>query len=130
MKIWQGIFFLAIILLFNSIVSATNHDNARAKLKQMNIPYNDYSFVKKAVEGDIEAVKLFITAGMAPNVTDQHGNTTLIMATIGGEEEIIDRLLGHGAKKDGVRPWDINSLPLDMEPMFLNLMSHVKAHFK
>jgi ankyrin repeat protein len=75
----------------------TSQEKARTKLNEMNVAYDEDSFVQKASEGDVQAVKNFLIAGMDPNVRDREGNTAQIMAAKEGHEDIVNILIGHGA---------------------------------
>jgi len=61
-------------------MSGNPQKEARIKLGQMNVNYNEDTFVDRAKDGDVLAVKLFIQAGMSPNVSDKDGITPLMAA--------------------------------------------------
>jgi len=65
------LFPLSVLLLFALAACGGNpQEEARAKLGQMNVKYNEDSFVEAARNGDVIAVKYFLQAGMKPSVTD------------------------------------------------------------
>jgi len=92
---------LAVILLGALVACATSQEKARTKLDEMNIAYDENSFVQKASEGDVQAVGNFLLGGMDPNVTDEKGNTALIAAAKEGHQEIVQLLLEKGADIEG-----------------------------
>jgi uncharacterized protein len=100
---------LAIALLILWGCGQTPED-ARMKLGQMNVPFNEDSFVERAHDGDIVAVKLFLQAGMKPNVTNSIGEPPLVAAAVSSRLEVAETLLAHGAdpnakdKKFGATP--------------------------
>ena len=75
-------------------------DQARAVLKERGIPYSQHSFLTTAGEGDLEAVRLFIEAGM--NVNAQSVNegldTALMHAAGGGHLNVVRYLVSQGAQ--------------------------------
>ena len=89
--------FPAIFLLFMTSSCGTIPDKARMDLERGNVPYYGDAFVRKSGEGDAEAVKLFLDAGMDPNATDKNGETALVAASRSGRQETVELLLSHGA---------------------------------
>ena len=74
-------------------------EGARQRIAQLNIPYAVDEFVERAKECDIVAVKLFLTAGMNPNVKNADGATALAAATEAGHTDIIKLLKDAGAEQ-------------------------------
>jgi serine/threonine protein kinase len=70
---------------------------ARAKLAQKKIPYNEDAFIRVVEDGDTGAVDLFLAAGMNPDVKDATGRTALIRAASRGSNNISRKLLSRGA---------------------------------
>lgn len=66
---------------------------ARMKLSQMSLDYTPEAFLRSAKMNDIVAVKLFLAAGINPNVTDEKGNTALMFEAAKGRTAILDVLL-------------------------------------
>jgi ankyrin repeat protein len=84
--------------LFNSCGQrVSNPEEARIKLAQMNITYSEDSFFNKVQEGDVLAVKLFLQAGMDPNLKNKYGLTPLIVAAKAGRLEVLKLLVNNGA---------------------------------
>jgi ankyrin repeat protein len=71
---------------------------ARAKLAHMKLNYNGDTLVQRAGLGDVVAVRLFLTAGMSPEVKDKEGVTPLTAATYAGSAGVVEFLLQHGAE--------------------------------
>ncbi|MGB7065806.1 MAG: ankyrin repeat domain-containing protein, partial [Syntrophobacteria bacterium] len=94
-------FLFMIVMLFALLACATSQEKARTKLDEMNITYDQNSFVQKAAEGDTQTVEYFLQARMDPNVTDEKGNTALIVAAKDGQLEIVEMLLDKGADIEG-----------------------------
>ena len=91
-------FSLSVLLLFSLASCGGNpQEEARVKLGQMNVKYNEESFVDAARNGDVIALKYFLQAGMKPSVTDNKSETALIAAAKGGRTEVVELLLAHGA---------------------------------
>ena len=75
---------------------ATPADHALWRLKQMEIEYDAQNFRSVVMDGNADAVKLFLTAGM-PVVTAD----ALHLAVDMGKTEVVKLLLEHGADKNG-----------------------------
>lgn len=72
---------------------ASAMDAARAELERIPLPYTPDAFVDSAGNGKLEAVKLFLMAGMDPNTKNKDGNTALMHAAGGGHAGIVNALL-------------------------------------
>lgn len=70
---------------------------ARKKLESMSIEYNASSFVDCADKGNIDAVNLFIKAGIDLNSKNADGATALMVATDKGHADVVQVLLNNGA---------------------------------
>jgi len=75
----------------------------------MNIPFDENSFVLHAYQGDLDVVKLFLTAGMDPNAVTSGGNsifngpTTALSLAVGmGNEPLVRLLLEAGSNEETV----------------------------
>ena len=69
-----------------------NPKDARIDLGQMNIPYTEEAFIDYSSKGDVVVVKLFLSAGMAPNVNHK-GNTPIVSAAKNGHYKIVELLV-------------------------------------
>ena len=102
-------------------------EEARQRLAELEIPYNQKAFIERAEAGDLAAVRLFVWAGMNPNVQpytasavyvalrddpkrfshlkyswfpqegEKDNDTALMKAAIGGHLEVVQFLSEHGA---------------------------------
>jgi ankyrin repeat protein len=81
-------------------------EESRKELEELGIEYNEESFIEKIKKGDSRAVKLFLEAGMNPNLiynglllwNEKMDNLTpLILASFRGYPSIVKILLDAGA---------------------------------
>ena len=87
----------SLLFMFLSLLSCGNpKEQARNRLQQMNISFTEDAFVERAKEGNLEVVKLFLDAGMSPEVTNKTGVTALLMAARFGRRDIVELLLKQG----------------------------------
>ena len=64
--------YAAVCLVILALMACGNpQEEARIKLGQMNVKYNEDTFADRAKDGDVLVVKLFLEAGMSPNVTEK-----------------------------------------------------------
>jgi len=75
---------------------ATPADHALWRLKQMEIAYDAQNFRSVVMDGNADAVKLFLTAGMPVETADG-----LHLAVDLGKANVVKLLLEHGADKNG-----------------------------
>jgi len=69
-------------------------DAARAELARLPLPYTPEALFESIENGNLAAVKLFLAAGMDPNVVkDEEGNTPLMVAAKGNHVGLIVALL-------------------------------------
>ena len=87
---------LVLPLLLLSACSS-RQDRAKRDLNKKGIEYSEQAFVERAKDGDADAVKLFLTAGMKPNAPNNDGRPALVEAALAGREAIVDELLDAGA---------------------------------
>src|SRR5262245_53560064 len=107
------IFALLLPLLFTSFQSlpqaVVDRQEAREKLRQLNVEFTSDAFIKSVMDGDKDRVQLFLAAGMSPDVKYRgktleigyrivgRGDTPLIIALGLGHSEICWMLLEFGA---------------------------------
>ena len=80
----------------------------------MNVNYNEDTFVDRAKDRDVLAVKLFTQAGMSPNVSDKDGITPLMAAAGRGDTEIAEFLIGAEAAVNMKSPDKITALKVSI----------------
>src|SRR6187431_157926 len=90
-----------------SLFSKPSPMEARVELNRLSITYSEDSFLGKAKEGDVVAVKLFLAAGMNPDAFGSERNTALCTAAAEGRLEVVDELLEN---KANVRIGDLPAL--------------------
>ena len=71
---------------------------ARTELSNRGIPYSKTSFVGHAKDGNLDVVKLFLTAGMDVNVRNDDNHTAVMRASYGGHLEMVRYLVVNGAE--------------------------------
>jgi hypothetical protein len=70
---------------------------ALRKLREMGFPQPTASFlVMSAVQGNLDAVKLFVEAGYSVDAKDR-GSPAIVSAAMFGHPEVVDWLIDHGA---------------------------------
>lgn len=70
---------------------------ARERFGALGLQYSRESFLKQASEGDAIGVKVFLDAGMDPDVTNNDRDTALILAATDGSLETVQVLVKGGA---------------------------------
>lgn len=92
--------FLALLCLLacSALACGDSPKVAREKLAHMKITYDADSFVQVAGQGDMAPLRLFLAAGMSPDVKDQKGVTPLIAAASNGRLEAARLLAAGGAE--------------------------------
>jgi ankyrin repeat protein len=78
---------------------------ARAELKRKGVKYDKETFLKSAEDGDTDLVKLFLDAGMDPNITDEENQTPLMRAATTGTPRLVKILIARGADVNA-RDWN------------------------
>jgi len=82
---------------------------SREELARRGIEFSGKSFFNHVRSGDTEIVRLFLTAGMSPDVRDQ-GFTPLLEAARRGYEEIASALIDAGADVNSADPYGVTVL--------------------
>ena len=80
-----------------ALFSKPSATTARASLGQMGLPFDASHFVTSAGNGDLAAVKLFVTAGMDVDASTGDGSTALATAAFYGRLAVVTVLLDAGA---------------------------------
>lgn len=73
---------------------------ARSALLEIGIPFRSESLVECCRVGDVKAVKLFLQAGMIPDMRDRAGVTLLGLATRSQHPAVAELLIENGAALD------------------------------
>lgn len=72
-------------------------ESARNKLVKLGKDFSPTSFIECVGNGDKQAVRLFIEAGIDVNASIDNGGTALDVATLRGDPEMVKMLLDRGA---------------------------------
>ena len=88
---------MGLCLLFVSMgCESSPADKARENLEgELGVRWSEETFIEAAMNGDTETVRLFLTAGMAPDTTGDEGKTALIWAAINGHPDTVQVLLNN-----------------------------------
>jgi uncharacterized protein len=89
--------FLTLLSLATFTGCGRSAEQARLGLAQMNIPFNPSAFIENARQGNIDAVGLFLKAGMDPDVKINEGQTALEAATLANQVATVKHLLDNRA---------------------------------
>ncbi len=89
--------FILIAALTAFFACSQSKSAARDQLELMDIPFDDTEYMNSLKRGDTLVARLFVIAGMDPNMQDEHGSTPLIFASIRGNTDLIEALLKKGA---------------------------------
>jgi hypothetical protein len=74
---------------------ASPSEHALWRLKQMELKFDETTFRSVVIDGDADAVELFVTAGMSPDAQD-----AIRLALDTGKDDVVKVLLAHGADKN------------------------------
>lgn len=74
-----------------------NQAPAKQQLEAKGISFNEESFLKYVLSGDIDIVKLFLDAGIRPSARNQDGETALVIASKKGHRQTAKMLIDAGA---------------------------------
>jgi ankyrin repeat protein len=102
--------FIFMLVLFELFISCDSpQKQAKERLGQSGIEYSEMNFYDVVVKGEIESVKLFIEAGMSPNVME-NGMTVLVEASRRGYEDIALALIDAGADVNSKDSFGVSAL--------------------
>jgi len=96
-------------------------EKARIQLVQMGLSFNADTLVERAKHNDMQAIKLFMHAGMAVDAQDQNGETALMWATANGHDKLVNYLIERGADIDKALPVAANR---EQKAILLTLLQH------
>ena len=99
-------FIVAGVLAFTVALSGCGDPQQEAKgaLHELRKPFTVSGFISTAGQGDLEAVRLYIAAGMGVDSADATGMRALYKAAEAGQVEMIEWLIESGADPNGVGP--------------------------
>ena len=96
---------------------------ARKELAALNKDYSQAEFFNTASNGDLTAIKLYVSAGMDVNTSDMRGNTALAVAVVQDQSSVVRFLLAHGANPEAEAPDETGLSPdLKLTPLMLAAM--------
>src|SRR5213594_182249 len=75
----------------------SENQSAREELRRRNLAFDADTFVQTAAAGDMDAVGLFLRAGMHPEVTNKYGFTALMWSAGQDREAVVQLLINEGA---------------------------------
>lgn len=75
------------------LVKGQSPETARRELNSLSVDYTPQAFIERAKQGDLQAVRLFLAAGMDPNARDEKGNTALMYAITENRVDLLKVLL-------------------------------------
>jgi small GTP-binding protein len=79
------------------IVAESGPEQARKELIELEIAYEESELLTRSKKGDKVAVKLFMAAGMSPDVKDENDCTLLMHASANGRKDVVECLLENNA---------------------------------
>jgi len=100
---------LAQTLGFLLIACPSAAKKSKEELLRQGIEFSEKSFVQKVREGRSEVVRLFLAAGMSPDVQDQ-GYAPLLEAARRGDSETALELIESGADVNAKDPYGVTAL--------------------
>ena len=90
-----GVLVLAPLMLVARC--SRSREAARRELEQKGIAYSDAVFFESAKRGEVNTVKLFLAAGMNPDMRNEKGDTVLMNALGANADPVVEVLLKAGA---------------------------------
>jgi ankyrin repeat protein len=93
-----GFFIILLLLIITPYAQGKQGiEDTKKELEQKNIKYDADTFIENARQGDIIIVKLFLLAGMDPNIKNKDDKTALGRSIAFGKIEVAKLLLENGA---------------------------------
>jgi ankyrin repeat protein/Zn finger protein HypA/HybF involved in hydrogenase expression len=83
--------------LLSTFAGAQNREAARAELQRRGLEFTETAFIDSIIEGDTQAARLYLAAGMSPQAKNAEGNYALWYAAGKGRLEIVNQLIALGA---------------------------------
>src|SRR5687767_4435350 len=88
---------LLVLLAVAAALSGCGSKVARDQLAARGIPFTSRAFLAKVREGDVVAVRQFLSGGVSPRVRDEETRTALMLAAGRADPPIVALLLDAGA---------------------------------
>ncbi len=108
------------LLLKESYALSEARNEARNRLLELGVSFNQDALAESVKEGKLQAVSLFIDAGLSPDAKDKHGVTMLCAAIRANHGNIMRLLLERGANIDLQSEDRLNSPVMDATAMGAN----------
>jgi hypothetical protein len=106
-----------LLLATFGIVGGCASRAARESLEARGIPFDEQSFETRIRDGDVEAVRAFLKAGMPAGTRDGETHTALMWATEAGCDTVVALLLAAGANpNDRIRRRQLIEIPFLSNP--------------
>ncbi len=94
---------LAVALGVGVVACGDRQEQAVSELYEREYAFTVEEFFRAAAEGDLNAVRWFLDAGMNAEVADVSQSQALHMAAEAGRSEIVEELLARGVDPDRER---------------------------
>lgn len=91
-------FFAVFVLSFSGC--GKSKDQAIQDLAKLNLKFSTDDFVRSAENGDLQALQLFLDAGIDVNLANSNGSTALMAAAQKGRIEVVNKLISQKANLD------------------------------
>src|SRR3979490_3223827 len=91
-------FFAVFVLSFSGC--GKSKDQAIQDLAKLNLKFSTDDFVRSAENGDLQALQLFLDAGIDVNLVNSNGSTALMAAAQKGRIEVVNKLISQKANLD------------------------------
>ena len=88
------------VLFWAVVLTGCSGGGPQAQLDEKGYAFHQDAFLKAAADGDLEAVELFLEAGMDPAATNDQGANALMYSAKGGHSKILSLLMDKGVDVD------------------------------
>src|SRR5688572_30504831 len=97
---------IILLILPIAFTGCNKSEKAQQELARSNINYTESDFIENARQGNVDAVKLFLDAGMNTEVKTRDGQTPLMVAALGNQIDVVKLLLENGADVNARNKFD------------------------
>jgi ankyrin repeat protein len=106
-----------LVLVACGIIGGCASRAARESLEARGVPFDEQSFMARIHDGDVEAVRAFLKAGMPAGTRDEETHTALMWAAEAGRDTVVALLLAAGANpNDRIRRRQLIEIPFLSSP--------------